>query len=105
MSDENQITPPESAGANGAARVNKATVRSGLAKRRNPVVVRVREFGSGVLRVALRDPLALFLLLASIGLALAFALLLGAIKPASAGRGVPISTVQRLAKDHFISTA
>ncbi|HMD56040.1 MAG TPA: ATP-dependent zinc metalloprotease FtsH [Solirubrobacteraceae bacterium] len=95
----------QSPSPNGSASAPKATVRSGLAHRRNPVLVRLGEFASGLRRIVLRDPLALFLLLASIGLGIAFALLLGAIKPASAGRGVPISTVQQLAKTHQIDTA
>ena len=56
-------------------------------------------------RVAFRDPLALFLLLASIGLAITFAVLLKDIKPGSSGREVPISTVQKLAKQHEVATA
>ena len=56
-------------------------------------------------RIAFRDPIALFLLLASIGLAIAFATLLGSIAPSSAGRQVPLSTVQKLAGHHQIATA
>ena len=52
-----------------------------------------------------KDPLSLFLLLASLGLAISFAVLLGDIKPSSAGRQVPLSTVQGLAKRHAISRA
>jgi cell division protease FtsH len=69
------------------------------------VLAQLGEFFSGLRRVVMRDPLAMFLLLASIGLALAFALLLGAIKPGSSGRGVPISTVQKLATAHQIESA
>jgi cell division protease FtsH len=46
-----------------------------------------------------------FLLLVSIGLAIAFATLLGDIKPSSSGRPVPISTVEKLASQHAIATA
>jgi cell division protease FtsH len=56
-------------------------------------------------RIAFRDPIALFLLLASIGLAIAFATLLGSIAPSSAGRQVPLSTVHKLAGRHQIATA
>jgi cell division protease FtsH len=56
-------------------------------------------------RIALRDPIALFLLLASIGLAIAFATLLGSIAPSSAGRQVPLSTVHKLATRHQVATA
>jgi cell division protease FtsH len=80
-------------------------VRSGLAHRRNPALVRIIELAQGARRLAFRDPLALFLLLASIGLAIAFATLLGEIKPGSSGRQVPLSTVQKLAKGHEIASA
>jgi cell division protease FtsH len=76
-----------------------------LAHRRNPVLTGLGEFFSGLWRVVKRDPLAMFLLVASIGLAVVFALLLGSIKPSSSGRGVPISTVQELAQRHQISAA
>jgi cell division protease FtsH len=69
------------------------------------VLVRARELVQGLRRVALRDPLALFLLLASIFLAIVFASLLGQIKPASSGTQVPISTVQRLARHHQVESA
>jgi cell division protease FtsH len=106
MTDDDPTTPPP-APSNGSAPtpVAKASVRSGLAHRRNPVLARIGEIASGIRRIALRDPLSLFLLLASIGLAITFALLLGAIKPSSSGRQVPLSTVQTLAKKHQIASA
>jgi cell division protease FtsH len=94
-----------SAAGNGAARVATATVRSGLANRRNPLLVAVGGFLATARRVAFRDPLALFLLLASIGLAIAFASLLGEIKPSSSGTQVPLSVVQSLAKRHELQSA
>jgi cell division protease FtsH len=94
-----------SAAGNGAARVATATVRSGLANRRNPLLVAVGGFLATARRVAFRDPLALFLLLASIGLAIAFASLLGEIKPSSSGTQVPLSVVQSLAKRHEVQSA
>jgi cell division protease FtsH len=99
--------PPSTNGANGTGspQAAKAAVRSGLAQRRNPVVVRIGDIASGVRRLILKDPLSLFLLLASIVLAIAFATLLGGIKPSSSGRQVPISSVQALAKDHDIQSA
>ncbi|MGH2853593.1 MAG: ATP-dependent zinc metalloprotease FtsH [Solirubrobacteraceae bacterium] len=60
-------------------------------------------FAQSARRVAFRDPIALFLLLASIGLAIAFATLLGDIKPSSSGTEVPINTVQTLAKRHQLA--
>jgi cell division protease FtsH len=98
------IGPVSSNGA-GDGRVPKGAVRSGLARRRNPVLATLGELASGTRRVLFRDPLSLFLLLASIGLAITFALLLGDIKPSSKGRPVPISTVQALAGRHEISNA
>jgi cell division protease FtsH len=111
MTDE--PTKPEQSAGNGASarpngvstRPSKPTVRSGLAQRRNPVLVAVIEFASNVKRIALRDTLSLFLLIASIALAITFASLLGAIKPSSSGMEVPISTVQTLSKHRDIATA
>jgi cell division protease FtsH len=97
--------PPASANGAGAGPVAKPAVRSGLARRRNPVLVALGDFAQGAKRAALRDPLALFLLLASIGLAIAFATLLGDIKPSSAGTQAPLSTVQKLAKRKEIANA
>ena len=80
-------------------------MRSGLAHRRNPVLVTLGELAQGARRAILRDPLALFLRSPRSGLAIAFATLLGDIKPSSAGTQVPLSTVQTLARHHEISTA
>ncbi len=95
------------AGANGAGAgpAAKPAVRSGLAHRRNPVLAALGDFAQNAKRIALRDPLALFLLLASIGLAITFAVLLGDIKPSSAGTQAPLSTVQKLAQRKEISNA
>jgi cell division protease FtsH len=101
MTDE--TNPPETTSSNGFSKAGRATVRSGLAQRRNPVLVLLGDVASTSRRILLRDPLSLFLLLASIGLALAFALLLGSIKPGSSGRPVPLSTVQALARDHELA--
>jgi cell division protease FtsH len=83
----------------------KAAVRSGLARRRNPALVLLGDVATGTRRLLLRDPLSVFLLLASIGLAIAFATLLGSIQPSSTGSEVPISTVQTLAREHWIANA
>jgi cell division protease FtsH len=80
-------------------------VRSGLAQRRNPVLVKLVEFAQTARRIALRDPLALLLLIASIVLAVAFATLLGQIKPGSKGTEVAISAVQTMAKQKEIASA
>ena len=93
------------AAGNGATPANRPAVRSGLARRRNPVLVTLGEFAQGAQKAALRDPLALFLLIASIALAIAFATLLGDIKPSSSGTQAPLSTVQKLAQRHEISNA
>jgi cell division protease FtsH len=103
-------TTPESPSVNGAGSdsaqaVKTAAVRSGLAHRRNPLLVSLAAFAAGARRIAFRDPLSLFLLLASIALAIAFASLLGSIKPSSSGVEVPISTVQKLASSHGIASA
>jgi cell division protease FtsH len=100
-------TPPDSQSSNGAGgvRASQAAVRSGLAHRRSPALVALGDFASGTRRLLLRDPLSLFLALASIALAIAFATLLGSIKPGSSGMEVPLSTVQALAKRHDIANA
>jgi cell division protease FtsH len=106
--DQDQQTssaPESSSNGAGAPTASKATVRSGLAHRRNPVLATVGEIASNTRRILFRDPLSLFLLVASIGLAVAFATLLGAIKPSSSGMPVPLSAVETLASDHAIATA
>jgi cell division protease FtsH len=110
------IPPPSTAAGNGSASnggagngvakaPSKPTVRSGLAQRRNPVLAALLTFASNARRIALRDPLSLFLLLASICLAIGFASLLGAIKPSSSGTQVPLSTVETLSKHKQITSA
>ncbi len=91
--------------ANGYSRAGATRVRSGLANRRNPVLVRLTDFAQAARRIASRDPISLFLLLAAAVLAIVFATLLGDIKPASSGQQVPISTVQALAHRHQIVAA
>jgi cell division protease FtsH len=108
MSD--QTTPPEppappTSASNGTSAKGRAAVRSGLAHRRNPVLVKLVEFAQNVRRIAFRDPLALFLLIASIVLAVAFATLLGQIKPGSKGTEVAISAVQNMAKQKEVASA
>jgi cell division protease FtsH len=106
MTDDPIPPKPPTSTSNGAgSSQGKATVRSGLANRRNPVLVALGDFLSTARRIAFRDPLSLFLLLASIGLAVAFATLLGDIQPSSSGMETPVSTVLKLAKGHDISTA
>jgi cell division protease FtsH len=97
--------PPESASANGRSPAGAATVRSGLAQRRNPALVALGNFAQGTRRLLLRDRLSLFLALASIALAITFAVLLGQIKPGSSGTQVPISTIQNLAKQREVGSA
>jgi cell division protease FtsH len=69
------------------------------------VLLALRGVGGDLLRLLTKDPLSVFLLLASVGLAIAFAGLLGSIAPGSSGQEVPISTVAKLAKDHTITSA
>ena len=103
MTDEQKA--PEPTSTNGHSPSGAAAVRSGLAHRRNPALTRLVEAAQTARRVTFRDPLSLFLLLASIGLAVAFATLLGEIKPGSSGTQVPLSSVQKLAKRHEVSSA
>ncbi|MGA7704608.1 MAG: ATP-dependent zinc metalloprotease FtsH [Solirubrobacteraceae bacterium] len=92
-------------GAVNAAKPATAKVRSGLAHKRNPALVFLGDVAQGSRRMLLRDPLNTFLVVASIGLAITFALLLGSIKPSSTGTQVPISTIQTLAKRHQLAAA
>ncbi len=91
-------------GSNGGPGGPKA-VRSGLATRRSPVRATLSSFGQSVGRIVRRDPISLFLAIVSIGLFITFASLLGSIAPSSAGKQVPISTVQSLARRHQVINA
>jgi cell division protease FtsH len=103
----NGVPPTRANGGGGRASETpgRATVRSGLAKRRSPVLATLGAGLQSARRIAFRDPIALFLALASIGLAIAFATLLGDIKPSSSGVEVPINTVQTLATHKDIADA
>jgi cell division protease FtsH len=109
MTDEETPTPSTNGGpasTNGGPGAGTARVRSGLAnRRRNPILNSVREFGQRVLRFVRRDPLSVFLALASLGLGITFAVLLGDIKPGSRGTAVPLSSVQTLARQHQVANA
>jgi cell division protease FtsH len=82
-----------------------AQVRSGLAQRRNPALVTLGSLASTARRVVFRDKIALFLIIASAGLLIAFFSLLGAIGPSSRGAQLPISRVLSLANHRQIATA
>ena len=101
----NGLARPGGAPEREAVRPSAAKVRSGLAQKRNPALVFLGDVAQGTRRMLLRDPLNTFLLVASIGLAITFALLLGSIKPSSTGTQVPISTIQTLAKRHQLAAA
>jgi cell division protease FtsH len=105
LEEHGEQDPSPSPSANGVAPANRPTVRSGLAHRRNPVLTKLGELAQNAQRIALRDPLALFLAIASLALAITFATLLGDIKPSSAGTQAPLSTVQKLAQRHEIANA
>ncbi len=116
MSDETNVPPtpkPNGAAGNGASGngngagspAGRRAVRSGLAERRNPVLAGLGSLFSSARRIVFRDPLSLLLVLVSIGLGVAFAVLLGAIKPSSSGQPVPLSTVQQLARHHQVASA
>ena len=80
-------------------------MQSGLANRRNPLLVALGEFGQGVRRLLFRDKLTTFLALASVVIAVAFALLLSSIGPSSRGTQIPISGVEALASKKDIASA
>jgi cell division protease FtsH len=80
-------------------------VRSGLARKRNPLLTRLGEIAAAVARLLFRDPLATGLALASIALAITFFVLLGSISPDSQGTQIPLSRVQELATQKQIARA
>jgi cell division protease FtsH len=95
-----------SSGSSGASGDGaRPQVRSGLAHRRNPALVTAGEAALAVRRLVFHDKLALFLALASVGLAVTFFLLLGSIGPSSRGPQIPISRVVALANEKQIATA
>ena len=78
-----QGAPSNGSGGQGSG--GSGQVRSGLANRRNPALATLGEVGQGVRQLVFRDKLTTFLALASIVIAVAFALLLGSIGPSSSG--------------------
>ncbi len=110
MTDDEDTIPPPSSQGNGRPPApirppKGGQVRSGLAHKRNPALVALGDFGSGARRIIFRDKIALFLVLASLGLVIAFFSLLGAIGPSSHGSQLPISRVLSLADHSQIATA
>src|SRR6202167_5867159 len=99
-SNPNGVRQPER-----VARPAATGVRSGLAHRRNPVLVALGDFSAGAGRLLFKDLLNTSLLLAAICLALAFALLLGSIAPSSTGAQVPLSEVESLVQHRDILSA
>jgi|HubBroStandDraft_6_1064221.scaffolds.fasta_scaffold03554_5 cell division protease FtsH len=93
------------AGRNGASREGATQVRSGLAHRRSPALVALGDFAQGTRKLLFRDKLTSFLGIASLCLALAFALLLGSIGPSSVGTQIPFSTFETLAQRKEIASA
>jgi cell division protease FtsH len=84
----------------------KPTVQSGLAKRRrNPVLQVAGDVLVAIRRWLLKDPLTTFLLFASIGLVVAFFVLLSSIQPGREGGQYPLSRVLNLAQQHQVADA
>ena len=110
--DNDQPEPP-----GGAARTRTAPsgngngrkpppVRSGLAKkRRNPVLVRLGDFGSGLVRFFTKDWLTTFLLFASIALVITFFVLLASLSPGRTGPESTLSRVYLLADEDQVASA
>lgn len=65
---------------------------------------RAKEVGAAILKTALKDPLAIFLLLAAVGLFITFFKLVGSIGPAAPGTQVTLSDVNVLAKQKKIAS-
>jgi cell division protease FtsH len=83
----------------------RTKVHSGLAHRRNPLLVALEGFAVGVRTLLFRDPLTTFLALAAAVVAIAFALLLSSIGPSSSGIEVPLNRIEALATHKDISSA
>src|SRR5580704_10100882 len=83
----------------------KGAVSSGLANRRNPLLVAAGDAALIARRVLLGDPIKLFLGVVSAALAIAFFVLLGSIGPSSSGRQLPISRVITLADHKQVAAA
>jgi cell division protease FtsH len=96
-------TPPNGPRPNG--RGGGPKVHSGLAHRRNPLLVALEAFAQGIRTLLRREPFTTFLAVAAAGVALAFVLLLSSIGPSSSGTQVPISRVEALAKHKHIASA
>jgi cell division protease FtsH len=113
MNDDGQTSTPSGASSPKApakapasgARGPRPKVHSGLAQRRHPLLVALEGFLQGLARLVLRDPLSTFLLVASIVVAITFALLLSSIGPSSSGTEIPISRVESLAVHKQIASA
>ncbi len=111
--DQPDSTPPDAPASHpNGGRVAKPAlatagtgVRSGLAERRNPVLVALKSFAAGLRRVLLKNPLNTFLFFAAIALAVTFFVLLRSIGPSSYGAQIPISTVETLTQHKEISRA
>jgi cell division protease FtsH len=107
MTDENDSSDSPQGNGRPATPVRppQASVRSGLATKRNPALVTLGAFATGARRVIFRDKIALFLVFASAALLITFFSLLGAIGPSSRGTQLPISRVLSLANHGQIATA
>ncbi len=66
---------------------------------------RASEFGTAALRALMKDPLSTFLLVASVGLAIAFFTLLGSLKPEATGQRVALTTITTEANAQHIRSA
>ena len=97
-------TPPGTS-RNGSSKAGSARVQSGLANRRNPLLVALGDISQEVRKLLFKDKLTTFLALASIVIAVAFAVLLGSIGPSSSGTQIPISGVEALAHKKNITSA
>jgi cell division protease FtsH len=101
----NDITA-KSARGKGAKRAKpNAKVSSGLANRRNPLLIAAADAALVVRKALLSDPIKLFLGVVSVGLAITFFVLLGSIGPSSSGRELPISRVITLADHKQVAAA
>jgi cell division protease FtsH len=108
MNDAQTPKPNGASSSNGpgpAGRGPRPKVHSGLAHRRHPLLVALEGFLQGLRALLFRDPLTTFLALASVVIAVTFAVMLSSIGPSSSGIEVPLNRIEALATHKDIASA
>ena len=104
-SDDFEPVEPLPAPLAGGAPAPGGKVTSGLAERKNPVFLWLKESARWLLRAFIKDPLATLLLFASLAITFAFFTMLDSTEPSSPGTATTLSEVSRLSGDKQVTTA